>query len=386
MASPIENDAKCLMEATSWCTHLMEHDLETTPELEMWLAAEARHRWAWERVRGPWNFIGEHQNSPELLELRRAALESAREAARIRWNEPSSSETADTRFSQTEGQAEIVPLVRRRLFKTRLRTIAAAAVVALVALTAWYLQSSEVYRTQKGERRMVTLTDGSQVQLDSSTTVSVSYTAHGRNLALLKGQARFDVAHDVERPFTVSAGGRRVVATGTSFDVDLLNGDLIVTLIEGHVVVLSQASLIGQLVPAAPTKKPAAASLTVSKDTSLDPIRPLRTGGQGIELDAGQQLVFSGGGDTRVSPANIARNTAWQNGQLVFDNETLEYVVQRVNRYAPRPLILDDPHASALRISGVFNTGDVDGLVDTLTRYLPLDAERGAGGIHLRHR
>lgn len=44
-----------------------------------------------------------------------------------------------------------------------------AAVLALVGFFAWFIDSPDVYRTRTGERRVVTLADGSQVQLDSST-------------------------------------------------------------------------------------------------------------------------------------------------------------------------------------------------------------------------
>jgi len=81
--------------------------------------------------------------------------------------------------------------------------------VAISALTAWYLQRPDTYRTALGERRAVTLADGSQITLDSSSEVMVRYSANARALTLVRGQARFDVTHDVERPFTVTANGRR---------------------------------------------------------------------------------------------------------------------------------------------------------------------------------
>src|SRR3546814_3966246 len=80
--------------------------------------------------------------------------------------------------------------------------------------------SSDLYRTVLGERRVVTLADGSTVSLDAASEVRVAYSERARELALVRGQARFDVAHDPRRPFAVQARDQRVVATGTAFNVD----------------------------------------------------------------------------------------------------------------------------------------------------------------------
>src|SRR6185437_15005809 len=82
----------------------------------------------------------------------------------------------------------------------------------------------------------------SQLTLDARSEVSVRYTSDARALTLVRGQAQFDVAHDVARPFSVTAEGHEVLATGTAFDVDLLGPKLLVTLLKGRVVVLPQSA------------------------------------------------------------------------------------------------------------------------------------------------
>jgi transmembrane sensor len=323
-----KTDARCLVEAAAWRTRLTDSDVETTPEFESWLQADDLHQKAWSRVQSSWLLIGEHQTAPELLDLRRTALANVRKTAGARWR-------------QTVG-------ARAGVFRK-----AAAGVVLLAcaaAFATWYWQRADAYTTQTGERRIVTLADGSQVQLDSLTDLRVRYSAHARELTLLRGQARFDVAHDVERPFMVIAAGEKVVATGTAFNIDLHKSKLVVTLIEGRVVVLPQQA------------------------------------GRDVELQAGEQLSVSASGTSSVAPANIERSTAWQHGRLVFDDEPLSTVVEQVNRYARLPLVLTDESTAKLRISGVFSTRDIDGFVETLTHYLPVDADRRDGAIHLSHR
>jgi transmembrane sensor len=233
----------------------------------------------------------------------------------------------------------------------------------------WRDTRYQIYQTRAGERRIITLSDGSQVALDSQSEVKVHYGAHSRQLILVTGQARFDVAHDVTRPFSVGARDQQVIATGTAFNVDLMGTDLLVTLIEGHVTVLPQASPAPALTNVLPFG---------SQPALLDR----------IALNAGEQLVLSPAAIPRITRVNIDRTTAWEAGQLVFEDEPLKSVVARVSRYGPKKIVVaGDDSAAELRISGVFRAGDVDGFLSTVTSYLPLVAQQLEDGtVRVRRR
>jgi transmembrane sensor len=340
---------RALGEAAAWRAHLMEAGTETSEAFEAWFAAAPENRAAWERIQEPWALFGEHAAAPELVELRRAALADARGTHRRRFRH--------FRFGSKPGFA----------------AAAAALIVLAAGAVFWQRTQPDVYRTAQGERRVVTLSDGSQIALDSLSEVRVRYTAAARDLALFKGQARFDVAHDVERPFSVIAGTEKVVATGTAFNVDLLGSNVLVTLLEGHVVVLDQtkAAIPETLNSMVPSPAGGRTSQT----------------GRGVELNAGEQLVTSSTAVPSIEKINVDRATAWQNGQLIFENEPLSSVIARVNRYTDRQIKLTDAKVAEVRISGVFHTGDVDGFVRTITDYLPVRSERGENGsIRLSHR
>jgi transmembrane sensor len=191
---------------------------------------------------------------------------------------------------------------------------------------------------------VITLSDGSKLSLDADSEVTVRYGKRDRALHLLRGQARFDVAHDKSRPFSVVAGNQRVIATGTAFNIDIAGPKVLVTLIEGHVVVVNE------------TEGPQGAVA--------------RT----IELKAGQQLATGPAVPPRVQPANVQRVTAWTIGQIMFDDEPLSSVVDRVNRYGGTQVVVADPEVGAMKISGVFNAGDTLGFVEIVTHYLPVKA------------
>jgi transmembrane sensor len=331
------DDISHLTQAAVWRVRLAENDLEGCPELSAWLAADARNMTAWKRVQDDWGLFAEHASSPELLELRSRALTHAREAGQGRW-------------------------VRSRRFAIahRLAIAAGILILAVGGLFVW-MRQPDVYATGAGERRVVTLADGSQVALDSRSEVSVRYSAQARELTLTKGQARFDVAHDIERPFSVTADGHKVIATGTSFNVDLFGPSLLVTLIEGRVVVSSTPQLVdpGQV------------------DTSL----------ARITLDVGEQVVFTPRAPPKVARVNLGQASAWENGEVMSDNDSLASVVERINRYAQHPVVIGDDQTAELRISGVFHTGDVEGFVNTIAAYLPVRADQEADGTtRLTHR
>ena len=331
-------DSERLEQAIGWRIRLADSPELYAEELSSWLAQDPRNREAWRSAQASWDFLGEHATSPAVISVRRAALAYA---------------------SNT---------IRNQAVSARLRRlpawVATAAVifVAIGTLTTWYLQRPDTYRTALGERRAVTLADGSQITLDSSSEVMVRYSENARALTLVRGQARFDVTHDVERPFTVTANGRRVVATGTAFDVDLLGSDFLVTLIEGHVVVVL------------PQSKPVGSAEQTSATRARSSDSPP------IALDAGQQLVMSSHAAPRVTPVDIERVMAWERGKIVFNDEPLASVVERMNRYTSRRIDVADARVAALRISGTFHVGDVRGFVSTLTTYLPVKAEEHRDG------
>lgn len=332
-----ESDTSRLTQAAAWRVRLAENDLERCPELADWLAADPHNTAAWKQVQDDWTLFEDHATSPEILELRSAALAHAHEAGRGRW-------------------------VRSRRFAIAHRLAIAAGILVLVAggLFVW-MKQPDVYSTRAGERRIVTLADGSQVALDSRSEVRVAYSAHARELTLTKGQARFDVAHDFARPFSVTADGHEVVATGTSFNVDLFGPTLLVTLIEGRIVVSSTPALID------PTK--------------VDIPLPR------ITLDAGEQVVFAPKTPPSVARVNLGQTTAWENGEIVSENDSLQTVVARINRYAQHAVVIGDWETADLHISGVFHTGDIDGFISTIVAYLPVRADKDADGTtRLTHR
>lgn len=331
MSGPAEEpaDDRCLLEAAAWRVHLTEHDEdESLPQFQDWLQADPEHAAAWQAVNQPWQLFGEQATSPELMTVRSEALAHAQSSA--------------TRRSNTRG-----------LLQVSLRRVGVAAAVMLMVGAGWLWQSSqpEVYQTAAGERRTFMLDDGSTIALDARSEVHVRYTRTGRSLQLLQGQAQFDVARDASRRFVVTAQGRQVIATGTSFNVEVIAARLLVTLIEGRVLVV-------------PDLPPAASS------PELQP----------LVLEVGEQLQVDERGQLQVSNVDLEQALAWQSGRLIVKNETLGDLASRFNRYSRRTIHVRDPAVASLRISGVFRMNDADSFIDTIQAYFPVAAHPDASG------
>jgi transmembrane sensor len=338
-ARKVESQDLLLEQAAHW--HLRQAEGELSSEeraaFESWLGASEQHRDVFRRVENAWRTVGEVASQPEMMALRGAAFETARRAGLARW----------TRMS---------PSVRHRMLG-----LAASLLIAVLGGALWWHLVPRSYETGLGERRVVLLSDGTHVSLDAATEVSVRYSRERRRLWLERGRAKFDVARDPLRPLSVTAHDRTVVATGTSFSVELLNDELRVVLYEGHVAVLEGDE--GRI------NSRRAVQFAVA-DSALTP---------GYELIA----PSAPGAPVHTNRVDPIRSLSWEAGQLVFDDEPLPIAVARMNRYTRTSLAIGDSVAEGMRVSGVFRAGDTTAFVDGITALLPLRAAEHGEGITL---
>ena len=67
---------------------------------------------------------------------------------------------------------------------------------------------------------------------------------------------------------------------------------------------------------------------------------------------------------------------AWQQEMLIFNGESLDEALQEVSRYTATRFELNDPELASLKVAGVFKTGDIKGLLDSLQVNLGVEHQR----------
>ena len=227
-----------------------------------------------------------------------------------------------------------------------------------------------VYTTAIGEQTSLPLPDGSLVTLNTQSTLRVGYSERYRDIHLTSGEALFDVAKDLGRPFRVITEHAVVTAVGTQFNVRNVADDVVVTVVEGIVDVeatrvSSSSGGAGQVgaAPAAGEAQPVA---------------------QPARLTVGQQATVASG-EVAVIETAVDKAMAWRERRLVFESLTLAEVIDEFNRYNDPPLLIDDPALRALPISGVFRANDRASFVQFLNQMdLAQSQTRADGTIVLR--
>lgn len=231
--------------------------------------------------------------------------------------------------------------------------VAGAAALAACLVAAILVQSRtgfETYSTAVGEQKAVTLADGSRLRLNTATTLEARITASRREVRMISGEAWFAVEKQQDKtPFLVSAGPAQIRVTGTQFNVRHLAGQTRIDLLEGRIRVSS------------------------SKDAKAN------------SLKAGEAIRVDGRG--RLSPleaAETARVNDWRAGRVSFYETRLDDAVTELNRYALKPIALADPALGALRVDGVFDTGDTGGFARAAAAVHGLDLRETGSGLDLQ--
>ena len=297
-------DTHILEEAADWLTllHSGEASQNDQQRLTQWQNTSPMHRAAWLRAEA---ILGAFKQLPGPL---------ARETL----------SRADSRE-------------RRRVLKTAvLCLLATPAAWITLQHSPWTSWQADL-RTAKGEQKTVQLSDGSELMLNTATTVDIRFTASTRRLQLLTGEMLVTTGNDPSpqpRPFLVQTAEGQLRALGTRFTVRQFDELTLLAVFDGAVEI----------------------SLPGTTDTAIVP--------------AGQQRHFS---RRRIYPEQPARfDTAlWQNSMLLATDMPLGKLIAELSRYR-HGILRCDPSLSQLPVSGAFPVNDTDTSLALLEKNLPV--------------
>jgi len=257
------------------------------------------------------------------------------------------------RLASLRSPAAPATTARRRLSRFWRPTAMAAGLALAIGLGSLVATDSftrHAYVTEVGGHATVPLADGTKIELNTNTKLRASLAEKQRTVWLDRGEAYFEVAHDASRPFVVYAGARKVTVLGTKFSVRRDGDRVVVAVVDGRV-----------RVDEVKEKKPPA--IVTRGDT-----------------------VIAEPAATLVTPKSIDRvesELAWRRGLLEFDKSTLGDAAQEINRYNRKQLVVEDPQAGAIRITGSFEAENVDAFARLLRQAFGLNVQENGDEIRI---
>lgn len=228
---------------------------------------------------------------------------------------------------------------------------ASLLLVFTVSLLQWPFAGSQPspsmqFETAVGGHKLVSLPDGSRVELNTDTAIKAAVGKRGRSVWLERGEAFFDVAKHKGREFVIYAGPRTITVLGTKFSVRRNNGEVVVAVLEGRVRVDRNATV---------------------------------TAGD-VAIARGRSTLVTNSAEA------VQQQLAWRSGRLLFGGATLASAVEQFNRYNRKQLVIGDVDAAGILVSGAFLARNIDGFAALLHQAYGLDVRDSAGTIMLSTR
>ncbi|WP_293379939.1 FecR family protein [Phenylobacterium sp.] len=343
--SPSRED-RAEAEAQAWVARL-SHDGAGGGDglaFDAWLDAAPGNRAAYGAALALWHEFGARANDilTELDGLPDGESADLDVPPAPAWSTPSA---APRRAARRSGAR----LPMRRWLPVAAGAALAAGLALAVLPPAADLAVAKTYTTAKGQHQRIALGDGSVIDLDAESRLSVSLSGAQRRVTLAEGQAIFDVVHDAKRPFVVRAAGRDVRDIGTQFDVKARDGQLTVTVARGRVAISADAG---------------------------GPGRP-------VELGPGQRFEADPAGPARLTAVDPQETFSWRAGRLVYRAQPLSEVVADLNRQFIEQTEIADPTLAKLPITGVIVLDNPHAVMSRLSLMLPIRTVPSGKGLML---
>ncbi|MFH5834402.1 FecR family protein, partial [Halalkalibaculum sp. DA3122] len=205
-----------------------------------------------------------------------------------------------------------------------------------------------VYNTiasQDDERVVVHIKDGTKVTLNSNSRIQYrdDYGTSSRDM-YLQGEAYFEVDHDHPAPFIVYTNDAAIEDIGTKFNIntDKEHEGTEVVVSEGKVKVSPQS----QKIDSGSTAEEATSSVIVSQ---------------------GQKVSVKNGPDNLVvEKADLYQALAWMQDRLIFDDEPLAQVIERLEDHYSITVEVADSSLFDKYITGSFQDESVENVAKVL--------------------
>ncbi len=222
-----------------------------------------------------------------------------------------------------------------------------AAIVTLAVLASVTLHHTFVVDTQErqpiasvtktnpaGQKTTILLEDGTKVTLNAASTLTYPEHFTGTERTLhLQGEAFFEVAKDVHRPFTVIANGVATTALGTSFNIRAYAGgdNVSVALASGKVKVTGNAKEISH------------------------------------ELSPGESITYDNKGNFKKEVFDDKEFLAWKEGIIYFRDASFQQIISKLERWYGVRFFTTNLPAQTWKYTGEFDNENLENILHSIS-------------------
>lgn len=268
------------------------------------------------------------------------------------------------RASKTETDAPVTPSKSIKVVGLFKKIAVAAFIASAIFIPAILLKSKEKklitqskneVMAKKGARSKIILPDGTQVWLNSESRIEYDHSFNDSTREVtLDGEAYFDVAKDIKRPFIVHTSSIDIRVLGTAFNVKSYPKEKTIetTLIHGEVEITK-------------INEPQLAKVILRPKEKLIYNRPEHNPDD-KEAGSVQQVPGQQAPDMAIValPRNVAdtslKETSWVYNRLVFEGDTFRELALKMERWFNIKIEFKSERVANYRLRGVFENEDVD--------------------------
>ena len=195
--------------------------------------------------------------------------------------------------------------------------------------------------TEAGQRSKVSLSDGSLVWLNAGTVIKYCPDKYERKVSL-NGEAYFEVSHSPDYPFVVETGDTKIKVLGTKFNVSHYSGSKI-----------TEASLLS-------------GKIVMSLDNS----------DKAVDIQSGEKVIYNA--ETNVlskSEAIVQNDILWKQGVLVFENESFNDLIMKLERYYAINFDYNKATFENIHYTGTIDNLNINRVLEFINLTIPINYE-----------
>jgi transmembrane sensor len=203
------------------------------------------------------------------------------------------------------------------------------------------------------EKVELILHDGSKVVLNAKSTIKYPKEFSKKHRTIeLSGEAYFEVVRDTNKPFIVNTSNVTIEVLGTSFNVMAYTDDKVIetTLVTGKV--------------------------------KISRLNPITNKVQSVILTPNHKAIFYKADERFVlDKANVTAATSWKQGKLEFDNEPLESLVKKLERWYNVKIVLSDDITNKYRFTLTIDNESLEDVLEMIKKTSAINYTKVNGEI-----